>query len=68
MAKRQKMSALQLEDLPDEMIVKVKNFRKPEIFSFSLGLRKFVMEVAADKPRPLLYTQSVLIRNTAKSH
>ena len=24
--KRQKMSALQLEDLPDEMILKVKNF------------------------------------------
>ena len=31
MAKRQKMSALQLEDLPDEMIVKVKNVIKPEI-------------------------------------
>jgi hypothetical protein len=36
MAKRQKMSALQLEDLPDEMMVKVKNFIKPEMFSFGM--------------------------------
>ena len=31
MAKRQKMSTLQLEDLPDEMIVKVKFFIEPEM-------------------------------------
>ena len=35
MAKRQKMSPLQLEDLPDEMILKVKNFTEPEMFSFT---------------------------------
>jgi hypothetical protein len=29
------MSPLQLEDLPDEMILKVKNFTEPEMFSFT---------------------------------